>query len=164
MPQLQQLVLREPLARGERSSLSPGPLSVEEAVAFGSSSCSRLRIFSQGRPGPRGAVPGLPAGRASESSCRAFQVRVHSHQALRRAAGCVSSMCCRRTSLCLRLGGCCSRANVPSLTGGEGQLGVVCPRCQNGAEGASVSCSGSSVLPKRPEFKNAAQNMLASFV
>eukprot|EP00439_Symbiodinium_sp_Y106_P085191 s2025_g27.t2 len=31
LPQLQQLLLREPLARGERSSLSPGPLSDEEA-------------------------------------------------------------------------------------------------------------------------------------
>ena len=31
LPRLQQLLLREPLARGERSSLSPGPLSDEEA-------------------------------------------------------------------------------------------------------------------------------------
>lgn len=30
LPRLQQLLLREPLARGERSSLSPGPLSDEE--------------------------------------------------------------------------------------------------------------------------------------
>ena len=32
LPGLQQLLLREPLARGERSTLSPGPLSEEEAL------------------------------------------------------------------------------------------------------------------------------------